>query len=627
MQWSKDHAADTRHDPHIGRIERRLGSDVRGDPNRWHVDGGGKDPPHQLSRAQSSLPGPPDVCLPQTQCPHPDADRQQDSHCIHQQKRRDTFSEPVRPSNTGVGVVSESGDHNKSRTHSQQGESRGRFGVQERDRVQRLDAPPGHLQGTGSQVGQIRHGPVCGKTQCTVTQVFHLPSRSTGGSCRCTEPAMDQPVPICLPTVHSSGQGSAENLEREGPPGCPNSSSVAKPALVSSAPGERIGPTSSSPTAPGPPDRPGGREPQPDRGQSSLASRLESFWAGISEGELSERALGLIEASWRPGTEKSYSSAWRQWWGWCSERQISPFPESITPVVEFIAHKFEEGKQCSTLNSYRSALPATIPPIEGNPVGQHPLVCRALQGSFNRRPLKPKYTTTWDVGLVVTFLQVKMADNQSLNLKQISLKSATLLALANAARASDLVALDVQFTQRTAEGVIFRIPGLTKTRRSGPPRSLFIASFEDKRVCPVHTLECYLSRTEQLRKTSSGKHQLFLGLKKPHNPVTSATIVRWVKEVLSLAGVDIMAFSSHSTRAASASAARNRGVSVKDIMDAAGWTRQSTFETYYNKLLPSEFTQAVLGRKKGTSLNNTLSYTQPCHDVELEISQGSLDLM
>ena len=68
-------------------------------------------------------------------------------------------------------------------------------------------------------------------------------------------------------------------------------------------------------------------------------------------------------------------------------------------------------------------------------------------------------------------------------------------------------------------------------------------------------------------------------------------------------------------------------MSIKDIMEAAGWTCQLTFETYYNTLLPSEFTLAVLGGKEGESLNNTLSYTQPCHDVELGILQGSLDLM
>ena len=74
-----------------------------------------------------------------------------------------------------------------------------------------------------------------------------------------------------------------------------------------------------------------------------------------------------------------------------------------TSVVEFIAQKFLEGKQYSTLNLYRSALSATIPPKEGHPVGQHPLVSRALQGSFNQRPPMPKYTSTWDVNTVVLY--------------------------------------------------------------------------------------------------------------------------------------------------------------------------------------------------------------------------------
>ena len=91
-----------------------------------------------------------------------------------------------------------------------------------------------------------------------------------------------------------------------------------------------------------------------------------------------------------------------------------------TSVVEFIAQKFLEGKQYSTLNLYRSALLATIPPKEGHPVGQHPLVCRALQGSFNQRPPMPKYTSTWDVNTVVLYLKEKMGDTPTLNLKALS---------------------------------------------------------------------------------------------------------------------------------------------------------------------------------------------------------------
>ena len=68
-----------------------------------------------------------------------------------------------------------------------------------------------------------------------------------------------------------------------------------------------------------------------------------------------------------------------------------------------------------------------------------------------------------------------------------------LLALTNASRSSDLHALDYcQFTP----GVLFRIPGLTKTRRSGPPQEAIFTSFqENPGLCPVATLKAYESAT------------------------------------------------------------------------------------------------------------------------------------
>ena len=68
--------------------------------------------------------------------------------------------------------------------------------------------------------------------------------------------------------------------------------------------------------------------------------------------------------------------------GWCLERKLDPFPTSITTVVEFLTYQFQQGFQYSTINTYRSALSATITPIEGEQVGQHPLVCKLLQGMF-----------------------------------------------------------------------------------------------------------------------------------------------------------------------------------------------------------------------------------------------------
>ena len=74
-----------------------------------------------------------------------------------------------------------------------------------------------------------------------------------------------------------------------------------------------------------------------------------------------------------------------------------------------------------------------------------------------------------------------------------------------------------------------------------------------------------------------------MAVKRPHKAVTAATISRWLKEILCRAGVDTNIFKAHSTRTASTSAAKARGVSTVDIMKAANWTRESTFTRFYYK--------------------------------------------
>lgn len=72
----------------------------------------------------------------------------------------------------------------------------------------------------------------------------------------------------------------------------------------------------------------------------------------------------------------------------------------------------------ATINSYRSALSATLSLIEGHQEGQYPLVCWLLQGMFNQRPLAPHLQNGLEC------------------LKDLSMKLVMLLALNNASRAS-----------------------------------------------------------------------------------------------------------------------------------------------------------------------------------------------
>ena len=87
------------------------------------------------------------------------------------------------------------------------------------------------------------------------------------------------------------------------------------------------------------------------------------------------------------------------------------------------------------------------------------------------------------------------------------------------------------------------------------------------------------------QKIKNTPNLLFIVYVKPHKPVTSATIARWVKTVLSLAGIDGV-FTAHSARGASTSAVARAGVALSDIMEAASWNRESTFtQTHSEELI------------------------------------------
>ena len=169
--------------------------------------------------------------------------------------------------------------------------------------------------------------------------------------------------------------------------------------------------------------------------------------------------------------------------------------------------------------------------------------------------------------------------------------------MANADRSSDLVALDITFRAYQENGVRFIIPGLTKTRRSGPPKEAFYASFpEEVAICAVKTLKEYELRTVGFRpKDITVPTPLFLAVRRPHNPVKPATIGHWLKKVMELSGIDTSIFSAHSTRGALTSKASVAGVSIGAILEAADWSTPTFQQFYHRPLHSTELGRAVLG--------------------------------
>ncbi len=108
-------------------------------------------------------------------------------------------------------------------------------------------------------------------------------------------------------------------------------------------------------------------------------------------------------------------------------------------------------------------------------------------------------------------------------------------------------------------------------------------------------LKEYLQRTRQHRTRFS---QLLLSYIKPFKPISKNTVSRWVKQVLRSSGIDTDKYSAHTTRAASTSHCKAKGLSLQDIMASAGWSNSETFARFYEKPLDSEqnFGNTILGR-------------------------------
>ena len=203
-----------------------------------------------------------------------------------------------------------------------------------------------------------------------------------------------------------------------------------------------------------------------------------------------------------------------------------------------------------------------------------------MRGIFNSRPPQPRYSCSWDVGRVLEFIR-SLGDNEVLTLKDLTHKLATIMALANASRASEIHALNVKYMRRMPSGVEFNLAQLTKTSRPGKQRSLFYPRLkEDKVLCPVVTLQHYLERTQEYRKSESSRGRLFLAVVRPFKPVQKVTIARWIKTLIHQAGVGDE-FKAHSVRGAAATAANMQGMSVSDILSVADWSSDSTFKTFY----------------------------------------------
>ena len=116
--------------------------------------------------------------------------------------------------------------------------------------------------------------------------------------------------------------------------------------------------------------------------------------------------------------------------------------------------------------------------------------------------------------------------------------------------------------------------------------SVILRCFIDDFICPVCTLREYKNVTGEFREklpSPNLSHTLFGSEGSPLPSNLSAFSYRWLRTVLTLAGVDITVFSAHSTRREFANKAVGVGVKIQAILETADWAAAGTFNIFYNR--------------------------------------------
>ena len=193
-----------------------------------------------------------------------------------------------------------------------------------------------------------------------------------------------------------------------------------------------------------------------------------------------------------------------------------------------------------------------------------------------------------------------LPEYDKISLKELTYKLVVLIAILSGQRCQTIDALSIEENCMSLEDdrCTFFISTLLKQSKPGTHLKPFElrAYPADPKLCVILCLKAYLKVIVSPRHNETA---LFITRQKPYQTAKKDTISRWIKTVLTLAGIDTRVYGGHSTRSASTSAAARQGLPTITIPQSAGWCSNNTFEKFYNM----ELEQPNFGDKLLANLN------------------------
>ena len=304
-----------------------------------------------------------------------------------------------------------------------------------------------------------------------------------------------------------------------------------------------------------------------------------------------ETVVKIMSAARRSSSDRQYKVFYTKFQKYCKDKSLDPLQISLAEGLGFLTSLHEAGLSYSSINTARSAL-SLILRFDNIAFGVHPDVVQFMKGLNNLKPPVPKYSQVWDLDQVLNLLKL-WSPKHKLGLRVLTMKTAMLMLIVSGQRPQILSKFNVDRMDISKNKISFHMlsTDFKQGNRGTFPETLEFEKFPgDKRICVFTYLLEYIQRTLDIRQANKS---LFLTVGTPHKTPSVATISRWIKSVLRHSGIDTKKFSSGSVRSAVSSKAAAKGVSILEILKFGGWTRESTFTTFYKKPILKQSKKSV----------------------------------
>lgn len=114
---------------------------------------------------------------------------------------------------------------------------------------------------------------------------------------------------------------------------------------------------------------------------------------------------------------------------------------------------------------------------------------------------------------------------------------------------------------------------------SPPSVTLQAYPSDNSRSVSSHLIEYF----KQIQPFRGKETQLFVTFTRPHKAIPREILSRWIRTVISSAGIDVASFKPLSTRSAATSKAKAAYITIDLILSTVGWCMSRSFDRFYDK--------------------------------------------